>query len=276
MNEAKLRDQFNLKDKVAVITGGTGVLGGVMARSLAQLGVTVNILGRNAERARTIVEEIRGQEGEAFDYVVDVLDQSALEKVREEIIGNCGKIDILINAAGGNMPGATIMPDKTFLDLSMDALKGVVDLNYHGSVLPTLVLMDTFVKQKRGIVINISSMAAQRPLSRVMGYASSKAAIDNFTKWLAVEMAKKVGEGIRVNAIAPGFFVTEQNRTLLFDEEGVLSRRGRQIIDHTPFKRFGDPEELIGAVVWLCSDASKFVTGTVIPVDGGFSADCGV
>jgi NAD(P)-dependent dehydrogenase (short-subunit alcohol dehydrogenase family) len=187
-----------------------------------------------------------------------------------------GTIDILINAAGGNMPGATIPPDKNFFDLKIEDFQKVVDLNLHGSVIPTKVFSEVMVKNKKGVVINISSMASIRIITRVLGYSAAKAAVDNFTKWMAVEMAKKFGEGFRVNAIAPGFFITEQNRSLLTNADGTLTARGQAVIQQTPFGRFGEPEELNGTLIWLCSDAAKFVTGVVVPVDGGFSVFSGV
>ena len=269
-------NSFDVTNKVVVVTGGTGILGHAMVKGLAEAGAKVGILGRREDIACARAEEIRALGGHALPLKADVLQINELELAYDRVIGEWGRIDVLINAAGGNMPGATIMPDQTFLDLSPDDLKQVMDLNQLGTVFPSQVFVKSMIGNKSGVIINISSMAAQRPLSRVVGYAASKAAIDNFTRWMAVEMAQKFGEGIRVNAIAPGFFLTEQNRSLLLQENGEVTERGRSVIEHTPMNRFGSPEELIGTVIWLCSDAARFVTGTVIPVDGGFSACTGI
>ena len=199
-----------------------------------------------------------------------------MKKVHAKIIDQFGRIDILINAAGGNMSGATIGENQNFFDLNMEDFKKVTDLNFNGTVLPTLVFGKTMADQGAGSIINISSMASYRAISRVVGYSAAKAAVDNFTRWMAVELAQKFNSSIRVNAIAPGFLITEQNRSLLTNQDGSLTERGKKIIDITPFKRFGEPDELIGVVLWLAGDASGFVTGTVIPVDGGFSASSGV
>ena len=236
----------------------------------------VALLGRTLEKLESKAQEIKLVGGEALTLVADVLDESKLIIAKEKLLSEWGRIDILINCAGGNMAGATVMPSQTFFDLSINEFDKVTDLNLKGTVLPTLIFSQSMAEMKKGSIINVSSMAAQQPLTRVVGYAAAKAAIDNLTKWLAVEFAMKYGPGMRVNAIAPGFFVGEQNRRLLFDESGELSGRGQTIIDHTPMKRFGEPEELCGAVNWLCSDAASFVTGTVISIDGGFSAYSGV
>lgn len=267
---------FDIKDRVAVITGGYGILGSSMARCLAAEGVHVVILGRNEEKGQKLVKELTTIGAEAYFCQADVLDKEMLEKAKEAVLAKWGRIDILINAAGGNMPGATITPGQTIFDLNLDHFKRVTDLNLNGTVLPTLIFADQMVKQKKGSVINISSMAAQGVITRVVGYSAAKAAIDNFTRWMAVEMAKKFGEGIRVNAIAPGFFITEQNRTLLTNPDGSLTDRAKDVVRATPFGRMGEPEELNGAIVYLASDASKFVTGTVLPIDGGFSIFSGV
>lgn len=267
---------FDITSKVVVVTGGTGVLGHAMVKGLAMAGAKVGILGRREEIACSRAEEIRELGGQAIPLKADVLQINELELAYDRIIGEWGRVDVLINAAGGNMPGATIMPDQTFLDLSPEHLKKVMDLNQLGTIFPSQVFVKSMIENKSGTVINISSMAAQRPLTRVVGYAASKAAIDNFTRWLAVEMARKFGEGIRVNAVAPGFFLTEQNRSLLLQENGEVTERGKLVIQHTPMNRFGAPEELVGTIIWLCSEAARFVTGTVIPVDGGFSASTGI
>lgn len=268
---------FQLQDKVAIVTGGTGVLGSQMAKGLAQAGAKVAVLGRREEKAQEIAQGITSEGGQATATPGDVLDESSLKTAEKAILAEYGKIDILVNCAGGNMKGATIGPDQTFFDLDMSDFDKVVALNMKGTVLPTKVFAQNMAQNQSGSVINISSMAAfDRTITRVMGYSSSKAAISNFTHWLSVEMAKKFGEGIRVNAIAPGFFIGEQNRSLLLNEDGSLTDRGQTIIDHTPMGRFGESEELIGTLVYLCSEASQFVTGVVIPVDGGFSSFSGV
>lgn len=266
----------SLKNKVAVITGGNGVLGGAIAKGLAESGVKTGILGRSEDTVNARVEEIKRAGGEAIALVADVLDKSKLIEARDKILDKYGNVNILVNAAGGNMKGATITPDQSIFDLQLDDLDKVNQLNFKGTILPTLVFSEGMVKQEKGSIINISSMAAQRALTRVMGYSASKAAIDNFTKWLAVEMASKYGDGIRVNAIAPGFFIGEQNRSLLLNEDDSLTSRGETIISQTPMKRFGKPEELQGVANWLASEESSFVTGVIIPVDGGFGAFSGV
>lgn len=267
---------FNLKDKVAIITGGNGVLGGAIARGLAAQGVKIGILGRNPETVKKRVEELNAEDSQATALIADVLNKEKLEEAKKLVLKKYGRIDILINAAGGNMAGATIGPDQTFFDLDLEDLDKVNQLNFKGTVLSTLVFGKAIAEQKKGSIINISSMAAQRALTRVMGYASAKAAVDNFTKWLSVEMASKYGDGIRVNAIAPGFFIGDQNRDLLINSDGNLTQRGQTIIDKTPMKRFGKPEELQGVTNLLADDSSAFITGIVLPVDGGFSAFSGV
>ncbi len=267
---------FSVENKTVVITGGTGVLGSVMAKGMAEAGAQVIIVGRRAEAGEKVIGEIQQAGGKAKFFQADVLNREDLQRVKDQILSGPGTIDILINGAGGNMPGATISPDKTFFDLDTKAFQQVVDLNLLGTVLPSQIFGEVMAANKKGIIINISSMAAFRPITRVVGYSAAKAAIDNFTQWLAVELAKKVGQGIRVNAIAPGFFITEQNRALLTNADGTLTARGNAVINQTPFGRFGEADELVGTLLWLCSDASKFVTGVVVPVDGGFNAFCGV
>lgn len=266
----------NYKNKVAIITGGAGVLGGAIAKGLASEGIRVAILGRTESTIKIRVDEINLLGGEAIGLVADVLDREKLETARNEVMAKWGSIDILVNAAGGNIRGAIIMPEDDFFDMNMDDFDSVTNLNLKGTVLSTLVFGKEMAKQQKGSVINISSIAAQQALTRVVGYAASKAAIENFTKWLAVEMAQKQSEQIRVNAIAPGFFIGEQNRNLLLNKDGSLTERGKTIIAKTPMKRFGEAEELISTALWLCSDASSFVTGIVVTVDGGFSAFSGV
>jgi NAD(P)-dependent dehydrogenase (short-subunit alcohol dehydrogenase family) len=272
----KVETLFNVQGKTAVITGGTGVLGSAMAYGLAEAGANVVVLGRRKEAGEQILNEIKKKGGKALFAQADVLNAEELRRAKQEIISAFGAIDILVNAAGGNLPGAVISPDKNFFDLQMPEFEKVVDLNLSGTVLPTQVLCDDMAKRKKGVIINIASMSSYRPITRVVGYSASKAAVMNFTEWLAVEMSKKFGEGIRVNAIAPGFFLTEQNRNLLTNADGSYTARGEAAIRQTPYARFGVPDELIGTLIYLCSDASKFVTGVTIPVDGGFNVFCGV
>ena len=267
---------FSLEGKVAIVTGGTGVLGGALARGLASAGARVGILGRRAEQAAQVAEAIVGSDGAALPLAADVLDRAQLETARDRALEAWGGIDILINAAGGNISAATVAGDRTFFDLDQDALDQVFRLNLNGSILPAQVFGAVMAGRGAGSIINISSMAAQKPLTRVIGYAAAKAAIDNFTRWLAVDMAQKHGPGLRVNAIAPGFFIGEQNRALLLNADDTLTPRGQLIVDHTPMRRFGEPDELVGAAIWLASDAARFVTGIVVPVDGGFSAFSGI
>jgi NAD(P)-dependent dehydrogenase (short-subunit alcohol dehydrogenase family) len=276
MKAQELTELFSLKGRVAIVTGGTGVLGGAMAAGLAAAGAKVAILGRRAEQAATVAETLTAAGGIAMPLPADVLDTAQLADARKTVLAKWGRIDILLNAAGGNSADATVFNEVTFFNLKQEAFQKMLDLNLIGSVLPSQVFGEAMAEAKRGSIINISSMASQRVLTRVIGYSAAKAGIDNFTRWLAVEMAHKYGEGIRVNAIAPGFFVGEQNRAFLLNQDGTLSPRGQTIVDHTPMKRFGEPEELIGAAVWLASDAARFVTGVVVPVDGGFSAFGGV
>lgn len=272
----ELNNLFSLQGRVAIVTGGTGVLGGAIAHGLAAAGAKVGILGRRAERAAEVVAAIKAKGGEAMPVPADALDQAALAQARDSVLQQWGGVDILINAAGGNSADATVFGDVTFFNLKREAVQKMLDLNLMGTILPSQVFGEVMAKAGKGSIINISSMAAQRPLTRVIGYAAAKSAIDNFTRWLAVDLATKYGEGIRVNAIAPGFFIGEQNRGFLLNPDGTPTPRGESIVAHTPMKRFGEPDELIGAAVWLCSDAAKFVTGIVVPVDGGFSAFGGV
>jgi NAD(P)-dependent dehydrogenase (short-subunit alcohol dehydrogenase family) len=267
---------FSLAGKTAVVTGGTGVLGQAMVKGLSAAGASVVILGRRKDAADDIAKELRAAGGKAIGVGADVLQRDQLEAASEQVLKEFGTIDILVNAAGGNMAGAVIAPDKNFFDLDIDAFQQVVDLNLLGTVLPSQVFSKDMASRRKGVVINIASMSSFRPITRVVGYSAAKAGIDNFTQWLAVEMAKKFGEGLRVNAISPGFFITEQNRTLLTNPDGSFTARGQAAINQTPFGRFGRPEELIGTLVWLCSDAAAFVTGVNVPVDGGFNAFCGV
>jgi NAD(P)-dependent dehydrogenase (short-subunit alcohol dehydrogenase family) len=271
-----IESMFDIQGRVAAITGGAGILGGEMARGLRQAGAQIVLLDiAKSKIDERIAREFPGDKG-VSGYECNALDQGSLEKVRDEILAANKRIDILINAAGGNMPGSTIPDDKTIFDLTPEGFKGAVDLNLFGTVLPSIVFGRPMADRKKGSIINISSMAATRMLTRVVAYSAAKAAIDNFTKWLAMELAQKFGEGLRVNAIAPGFFITEQNRSLLTNQDGSYTERGHKVIRQTPFGRFGTPQELVGTILWLASDASAFVTGTVTPIDGGFSIFSGV
>ncbi len=265
---------FEIKGKVILITGGTGVLGSCISKHLAEQGAKMVILARNENKATGLISEIKRLGGEALFLQADVLDKGRLEECKRIIMDKYGLIEVLINAAGGNMPGATIMPDKTFFDLNIEDFRKVVELNLFGTVIPTLVFADVMVKQKEGSIINFSSESAFRPLTRVLGYGVAKAAINNFTQYLSAELPIKFGEGVRVNAIAPGFFLTEQNRSLLSNPDGSLTARGNSVIAHTPYGRFGNPDDLLGTIQYLASDASKFTTGTVTVVDGGFDVFC--
>lgn len=266
-----MNNLFDIKGNVTVITGGTGVLGRAIAKYLALNGAKVVILGRKEDVGNQIAADIRAEGGECEFMKTDVLNVEVVRKNCEDILAEYGRVDTLLNAAGGNMPGATIPPDKTIFDLQPDQFQTVLDLNLTGTVIPTQIFLEPMVKQGKGAVINFSSMAAFRPMTRVAGYAAAKAGISNFTAYMATECAKKFGEGIRVNAIAPGFFLTEQNRTLLTNPDGSYTQRGQDVIRQTPFGRMGEPEELCGTIHYLMSDASKFVTGTVAVVDGGFN-----
>lgn len=266
-----MNNLFNIKDNVTVITGGTGVLGRAIAKYLALEGAKVIILGRKEEVGNAIVEEITKEGGCCEFMKTDVMDKAVVQQNCDDIIAKYGRIDTLLNAAGGNMPGATITPDQTFFDLQSEQFEKVLNLNLTGTVIPTQIFLKPMVAQGKGSIINFSSMAAFRPMTRVCGYAAAKAGISNFTAYMATECAKKFGEGIRVNAIAPGFFITEQNRSLLTNPDGTYTQRGLDVIRQTPFGRMGDPDELCGTVHYLMSDASKFVTGTVAVVDGGFN-----
>lgn len=268
---------FDIERKVIVITGGAGVLGSNMAAYLLKQKANVVILGHKQDEVDVAVKKLKEISENVWGYICDVLDEVELQLVVNTIVSDHGSVDVLINAAGGNMPGATIGVDQTIFDVDINHFKKVVDLNLFGSIIPTLFFGKVMAKQKKGSIINISSMTAQSAITRVVGYSASKAAIDNYTKWLSVELALKFGEGLRVNAIAPGFFIGNQNRDLLIDKEtGTYTERGKTIINNTPMKRFGDADELNGSIHYLCADASKFVTGTVMPIDGGFSAFSGV
>ena len=267
-----MKNLFNIENKVVVITGGTGVLGRAIATHLADEGAKVVVLGRKAEVGEALVAEIKSNGGEAMFLTTDVMNREALEQNLQDILAAYGRVDALLNAAGGNMPGATIAPNGTFFDLKIEEFQRVLELNLVGTVLPTQVFLKPMVEQKKGAIVNFSSMAAFRPLTRVCGYAAAKAGVSNYTAYMATEIAKKFGEGIRINAIAPGFFLTEQNRSLLTNPDGSYTERGQDVIRQTPFGRMGRAEELCGTIQYLISEASSFVTGTVAIVDGGFNA----
>ena len=268
-----MKNLFDIKGNVTVITGGTGILGRCIAEYLALNGAKVIIMGRKNDVGKEIASQIMSKklEGSVEFIQTDVLDKEKVEDNCEEILAKYGRIDTLLNAAGGNMPGATIAPDKTFFDVDTEQFEKVLNLNLMGTVIPTQIFLKPMVARGKGSIINFSSMASFRPMTRVLGYAAAKAGISNFTAYMATECAKKFGEGIRVNAIAPGFFLTEQNRNLLTNPDGSYTQRGEDVIRQTPFGRMGEPEELCGTIHYLMSDASKFVTGTVAVVDGGFN-----
>jgi len=272
-----MQDLFDIKDKVIVITGGGGVLCGTMARALGSAGAKIAVLDIIEMAAQKVADQIKSNKGRAIAIKCDVLDKKSLERAREKINSKLGRIDVLINGAGGNKKEATTSPDLSFFDLPSEAVRFVFDLNFLGTLLPTQVFGKEMAENGTGVILNISSMNAFRPLTKIPAYSAAKAAVSNFTQWLAVHVCQNYSKDIRVNAIAPGFFLTEQNRFLLTDEKtGELTERGKTIIEHTPMGRFGQPEELIGTVMWLLSDAAKFITGVVVPVDGGFSAFSGV
>lgn len=278
MDREYLENLFDLSGKVAAITGGGGVLCGTLSRALARLGVRVTVLDILEETAQRVANDIVEAGGKAIALRCDVLDKTSLEAARDAVLSRFGRVDILINGAGGNKQQASTSSDLSFFDLPYEALRWVFDLNLLGTLLPSQVFGKSMVEQDGGSVLNISSMNAFRPLTRTPAYAAAKAGVSNFTQWLAVHMAQEYSPNIRVNAIAPGFFLTEQNRFLLTDDAtGSLTPRGKTIVKHTPMGRFGGPEDLIGTVVWLLSPAaSSFVTGIVVPVDGGFNAFSGV
>ncbi len=282
-----LHSLYSLEDHVAVVTGGTGVLGGEMARGLARAGAKVAILGRRAAQAEAVAKDLSQFGHGAIPLPADVGDAQQLMDARDRLLDRWGRIDILVNAAGGNVPAATIPDDKTIFDLEIPAFEQVLQLNLTGTVRPSLIFGEAMARPRvpagggtsptpSGVIVNVSSMTSQRVVTRVVGYSAGKAAVESFTKWMAVEVARKFGEGLRVNAIAPGFFIGEQNRALLLTPEGQLTERGRKIVDHTPAGRFGEPNELVSTLLWLCGPGASFVTGVVVPVDGGFSIFSGV
>ena len=268
-------NRFDVTGKVAVVTGGYGVLGGCLAKGLAAAGARVAILGRRRDPAQEKAEELRKSGAESRALVADVRDRRQVEAVRDELLRAWDRVDILVNAAGGNVAAAR-SDDRPVFEVPPGAFDEVLASNLHGSVIPSLVFGEAMAARRAGCIVNISSMAALRVLSGVLGYSIAKAGVESLTRWLAVDLARRYGDGIRVNAIAPGFFVTDQNRSVLLHADGSPTERAQNILAHTPMGRFGRPEELVGSVLWLCSDAASFVTGTVIPIDGGFSVASGV
>ena len=278
MNLDELRGWYDFSDQNVVLTGGAGVLGGEIACALVGCNANVAILDRDTNLADKVIERApKMVKGRAIRVYGDVLDKEMLQKAHQVVQAELGSVDILINMAGGNHPSATTSADLTFFDLQQDALRKVGDLNLLGTILPCQIFGRGMAERGKGVILNISSMNAFRPLTRIPAYSAAKAAVTNFTQWLAVHMAQEYSAQIRVNALAPGFLLTEQNRFLLTDKEtGALTPRGESILQHTPMRRFGNPEDLLGAALWLISPASAFVTGIVLPVDGGFSAFSGV
>ncbi|MDD5063926.1 MAG: SDR family oxidoreductase [Phycisphaerae bacterium] len=272
-----MKELFDLTGKIGAITGAGGVLCGTMAKALAKAGAKIAVLDLGKEAAEKVVNEIKAGGGEAIAIKCNVLKKDDLEAAKKEVNDKFGKIDFLINGAGGNKKEATTSPEMPFFDLPAEAIRFVFELNFIGTLLPSQVFGKEMAENNNGIILNISSMNAFRPLTKIAAYSAAKAAVSNFTQWLAVHMCQNFSKDIRVNAIAPGFFLTEQNRFLLTEEKsGQLTARGKTIIEHTPMGKFGQPDELVGTALWLLSDAAKFVTGIVVPVDGGFSAFSGV
>ncbi len=267
---------FSLANKVIVVTGGTGILGSAFVEAIVQQGASVVILGIDKELGEQRAAAINANGGKALAVYASVLEEAQLITARETILNHFGKIDGLVNAAGGNVPEGVLPPDKDVFELNIEGMKKALVLNLWGSIIPVQVLGKAIANSGGGSIVNISSVSPKRALTRVLGYSMGKAAIDCYTKWFAVEMANRYGDTVRMNSITPGFFLTEQNRTLLTNTDGSLTPRGHSIISHTPFKRFGHPTELCGALIWLLSDASKFVTGMDIGVDGGFTINSGV
>ncbi|MGZ3839067.1 MAG: SDR family oxidoreductase [Flavisolibacter sp.] len=269
-------ENFSLKEKVIVVTGGTGILGNAFVEAIVEAGGAVGILGRNEKLARERASVINARGGRALPLVADVLSEEQLQQAKKEIIEAFGRLDGLVNGAGGNMPEGVLQPGEDIFKMNLEGMKKVMDLNLWGTILPTQVFGEEIAKTGGGSIVNISSMNSKRAITKVLGYNMGKAAVDCYNQWYAVELANRYGDKIRMNALAPGFFLTEQNRYLLTKPEGGYTERGGLVIQQTPFKRFGHPDELKGTLVWLLSDASRFVTGAMICVDGGFSIFGGV
>lgn len=271
-----MNNRFSITDKVIVVTGGTGIIGKSFIKGITEAGGTVCILGRNEQVANERVAEVIKNGGKAISLIADVLDEASLEKAKDKVLNEFGRIDGLVNAAGGNIPEAIIQKDDDIFGMDMNGMRKAMELNLWGTLIPTQIFGKAMLDAGSGSIVNISSMSSKRVITKVLGYSMGKAAIDCYTQWFAVELANRFGDKVRMNAIAPGFFLTEQNRTLLTNTDGSYTDRGNLVIKQTPFKRFGDTDELIGALQWLLSDASAFVTGTVINVDGGFFVNSGV
>ncbi|MBN2744325.1 MAG: SDR family oxidoreductase [Marinilabiliaceae bacterium] len=269
------QSMFDISGKIAVVTGGGGVLGSSISRSLLEAGVKVMMLDIRQEVLDTRIAEVKHL-GEVDGLVCNVLDMESLRSVRDKIVAKWGRIDILVNVAGGNLPGATLTEEQTIFDMKIEDYTKVTDLNLNGTVFPSLVFGEAMANSKEGSIINISSMATYSAITRVMGYSVAKTGVNIFTQWMAMEMAMKFGDKIRVNAIAPGFFIGDQNRAILINPDGSYTERSKKVIAKTPMKRFGDISELNGLVQFLCSNAASFITGAIIPVDGGFSSFSGV
>ena len=272
----KKEELFSLKDKVIIVSGGTGILGGAFVKAIAEQQAKVVIIGRNEQLGNSRVSEINNNGGNAIFIAADVLAEAQLMNAREKIIATYGRIDGLVNAAGGNIPAGVLPPERDVFDLNIEGVKSAMDLNLWGTIIPVQIFGPEIAKSGNGSIVNISSVSTQQAVTRVLGYSMGKTAVDCYTKWFALEMANRYGDTIRMNSIMPGFFLTEQNRALLTVPDGTLTERGNAIIRQTPFKRFGNPDELTGALIWLLSDASKFVTGSIITVDGGFTINSGV
>jgi NAD(P)-dependent dehydrogenase (short-subunit alcohol dehydrogenase family) len=266
---------FDFADRVAVVTGGTGLIGGAVAHGLLTSGARTAVISRRADAVQAMAVDL-DTPGNIIGVVADVLDQASLDRARESVEKKWGRIDILVNAAGGNHPDATVTLDGTFFDLDPEAVRRVVDLNLMGTLLPISVFGAVMANAGHGAIINISSVSATRPLSRTIGYGAAKAGIDNVTRWLADHVARRFGPGVRVNAIAPGFLISDQNRAMLLEPDGRFTDRGRLIVEMTPMARYAEAQDMVGPVLWLASDASRFVTGAVVPVDGGFTAMSGL
>jgi len=271
-----MEQSFSLEGKVIVVTGGTGILGNSFVNAIVEAGGAVGILGRNEAVANERADAINKNGGKAIALIADAMDEAQLIAARDKVIAAFGKIDGLVNAAGGNMPDGVLQPEESIFNMKMDGMKKVLDLNLWGTLIPTQIFGEAIAQTGKGSIVNISSMNSKKAVTKVLGYNMGKAAVDCYTQWFAVELANRYGDKIRMNALAPGFFLTEQNRNLLTTPDGGFTPRGQSVIKQTPFKRFGDPDELKGALVWLLSDASQFVTGAMICVDGGFSIFSGV
>ena len=271
-----MNEMFDICNKIAVITGGSGVLGSNIAEGFLRAGAQVIIIGAHQERVDAAVERLKAVNDNICGFACNVLDVESLRAVKDQVVEKWGRVDILVNAAGGNIPGGTLRDDQNIFDMQVPDLNKVIELNLNGTIYPCLVFGEVMAKQQSGSIVNVSSMTAYESITRVPGYSMAKSAVENFTRWMAQEMAIKFSEKIRVNAIAPGFFIGNQNRAILINPDGSLTERSKKVIAKTPMRRFGDISELNGAVQFLCSDAASFITGVALAVDGGFSAFSGV